>query len=102
MMVSGGALAVLSTAQVFAASSSENSFSNLGFVFLASGFVFYGLIYFKYRNISKRHSHETETDATMHNVRGDDRLVKSLKGLSQPRMAAENGGVVNGVLRRFF
>lgn len=88
---------------VFAQSeSSGTDFSNFGVIFLASGFVFYGIVYLRYRNVNKRHGHETETEATVHNMRAEDHLVKSLKGLSNSRIAGENGDEVRGARRRFF
>jgi hypothetical protein len=94
--------ALVTAGQVFADSGSSDDGGNFGLVLLASGFVFYALIYFRYRNVDKRHKHESETEATMHNLREDDRKVKSLKGLSNSRMAGENGDEVRGARRRFF
>lgn len=78
------------TAQVLASGSDGDGISSLGFIFLFSGFVFYGIVYFKYRNTDKRHGHESETQAAMLNVRADDRFVKSMKGLSNAKMKGAN------------
>ena len=85
-----------------AASSSEDDGGNIGLIFLLSGFVFYGVIYFKYRNVDKRHKHEVETEATLHNMQGYDQFVESRKGLSQPRLAGANNKDVRGAQRKFF
>ncbi len=90
------------SSQVLQASGSDDDSTGFGIFFLASGFVFYALVYFRYRNVNKRHKHESETEATMHNLREVDQKVKSLTGLSNSRMAGENGDEVRGARRRFF
>lgn len=90
-------------AQIVAQSdSSDNDFSSIGLIFLLSGFAFYAMIYFKYRNTNKRHSHESETEASMHNMKTEDHRVRSLKGLSNSRMSGENSTEVKGARHRFF
>lgn len=92
-----------SAIQVFASSSSsDGDLGDFAFVFLLSGFVFYGIIYLRYRNTDKRHKHESETEASLHNLRAGDQLIKSLTGLSNSKMRGANNGAVNGLLRRFF
>ncbi len=88
--------------QVLAASSSDDDGGSFGWVFLLSGFIFYGAIYMKYRNIDKRHKHEVETEATLHNMQGYDQFVESRKGLSEPNLAGANNKDVRGALRKFF
>ncbi len=90
------------TSQLLQASGSDEDSTGFGIFFLASGFIFYALVYFRYRNTHKRHKHESETEATLHNLREADQKVNSLKGLSNSRMAGENGDEVRGALRRFF
>lgn len=91
-----------SAGQVLIASGSSDDGGNIGLVFLASGFIFYGVVYFMYRNVDKRHKHESETEASLHNMQERDAHVKSLKGLSQPTMAGANNKDVRGSLRKFF
>ncbi len=89
--------------QVLAASSSsEDEGGGLGLLFLASGFVFYAVIYLRYRNVDKRHRHESETEATLHNMVEHDQFVKSKKGLSQREMAGANNTDVRGARRKLF
>lgn len=98
-------LAVLtaSAGQVFAASgSSDDEGGGLGLLFLASGFVFYGLMYLRYRNVDKRQRHESETEATLKNLRAEDQLVRSMKGLANSHMAGANNSDVRGARRKFF
>ena len=59
-------------------------------VFLLSGFIFYFIIFSRYRNHNARHSHELETKRTVSNVRSDDRLVKRRTGLTNSRIAGAN------------
>lgn len=82
------------SAQILAGSGSDDGASNLAFLFLFSGFVFYGVVYFKYRNVDKRHGHESETASELHNVRAGDRYVRSLKGLSNAKMKGANNRAV--------
>lgn len=90
------------SSQVLLASGSSDDSGGFGLVFLASGFVFYGIVYLKYRNVNKRHRHESETEATVHNLQAEDHRVKSLKGLSNSKMSGSNSDGVRGALRRFF
>jgi predicted RNA-binding Zn-ribbon protein involved in translation (DUF1610 family) len=51
---------------------------------------FYQHFYAKYRNKGARHMHETETKASISNVRKVDNLLRRLKLLSDPRMKGAN------------
>lgn len=82
-------LGLLATATQILADSDEGG-GSIAPLFLLAGFIFYGFMYLKYRNINKRHKHESETEATLHNMRADDQFNKSLKGLSESRMAGAN------------
>ncbi|QAV69273.1 growth/differentiation factor [Salinibacterium sp. UTAS2018] len=82
--------------QLLAAGSSDDDSGGLGLVFLLSGFVFYSAIYFRYRNTDKRHSHESETEATMVNMKEKDDFVQSKKGLTNRRMSGANNRAVRG------
>lgn len=82
---------------VLASSSSEDGgFGAIGYVFLLSGFVFYGYVFFRYRNVTKRHRHETETEATRVNTQQTDEKVQSLTGLTSSRMSGANNTAVEG------
>jgi len=81
---------------VFAAGSSDDDSGGLGLVFLLSGFIFYSIIYLRYRNTDKRHSHESETEAMMVNLQETDDFVKSKKGLTNSRMSGANNKIVRG------
>lgn len=85
-----------------AAGSSDDEGGNFGLVFLLSGFIFYAVIYFKYRNVDKRHKHESETEATLHNMEAHDQFLEKRTGLSQREMAGANNNDVRGAQRKFF
>lgn len=102
MIFSLTGLATVANSIVFAASSSDDDSGSFGLILLAAGPVFYALIYFKYRNVNKRHKHESETDASLHNMQQQDDFVESRKGLSQPEIAGRNNKEVRGSLRKFF
>jgi cbb3-type cytochrome oxidase subunit 3 len=91
-----------SAGQVLIASGSSDDGGNIGLVFLASGFIFYAVVYFMYRNVDKRHKHESETESALHNVEERDTFVKSMTGLSNREMAGANNRDVRGALRKFF
>lgn len=93
---------VAENGQVLAASSSDDEGGSIGLLFLASGFIFYVVVYLKYRNVNKRHKHESETHATLLNMQEHDQFVQSKKGLSQRAMAGANHTDVRGALRKFF
>ena len=80
-----------------------------GLLLFLSGFVFYGFVYLRYRNTDKRHMHESETEATMLDVRGVDQHINTLKGLKNSKMEGANnhevrarngGGSEHGVVGR--
>lgn len=81
---------------LLAASDSDSSFGAIGLIFLLSGFVFYGYVYFRYRNVAKRHHYETETEATKLNVQTVDEKIRTLTGLSNANMQGANNTAVQG------
>lgn len=90
---------VLTSAGTLLAASPDGDVTDVRFLLLLSGFVFYGLMYLKYRNIDKRHRHESETRASLHDVRGSDTFHRSLKGVSNRRMNGANNAEVRGAHR---
>lgn len=65
-------------------------------LFLLSGFIYYFIMYSKYRNKSARHSHETETKRTINNLVKKDDFVKKRTGLSRPTIEGCNNNKVSG------
>lgn len=66
------------------------------FLFLTVGFIFYFIMYSKYRNTSARHTHELETKREVRNLRKIDNFFKKRTGLSDSRIKGENSNKVDG------
>ncbi len=81
---------------LLARSSSSSNNGSFGAIFLLSGFVFYGFVFLKYRNVNKRHHYETETQAQRLNDEASDTLVNSLTDLSNSRMQGANSTALHG------
>lgn len=65
-------------------------------LFLLSGFIYFLIMYLRYRNSNTRHHHETETKKKMFNLRKVDNLIKHQKGLSNSKMSGTNNTRVSG------
>ena len=65
-------------------------------LFWLAGFVYFFIIYMRYRNSNARHHHETETKTNMTNVNQIDRLVKRETGLTNSRISGANNTKVSG------
>ena len=85
----------LVTKPFFVVSNSDGE-TDLSWLFLSLGFVFYGIMYARYRNKSARHFHEKETKATIDNLRTTDVFVTKRTKLTLPRMVGANNTVVRG------
>lgn len=85
---------------VLADSDSEGNF--LPFLLFLSGFVFYGYVFLRYRNADKRHRHEKETEAQLHNVLARDEFIRTRTGLSNSKMSDANHRSVRGSLNQPF
>ena len=59
-------------------------------IFLAAGFVYYFIMFARYRNQGARHRYETETKTEISNLRKVDDFVKHEKGLSNSHMKGAN------------
>ena len=70
--------------------------SDYSWIFLTAGFIYYGLMYARYRNKGARHHHEKETKATMGNLRTLDHFVTKRTGLRNARMQGANNKSVRG------
>ena len=69
---------------------------DLEFLFLAVGFVYFFVMYSKYRNQGARHKHELETKCKYENLKSVDTFVTQRKGLTNSRMSGANNMHVNG------
>ncbi|MDR1421840.1 MAG: hypothetical protein LBI64_03125 [Coriobacteriales bacterium] len=90
----------LTFSAAFALFDDEGDIAYLALALLASGFIYYGFIYARYRNQDKRHSHEHETRALIENVQVVDQLRQHRTGLSNAEMAGRNDARIEGALNR--
>jgi high-affinity K+ transport system ATPase subunit B len=94
--VIGFVLWLVTAPYLFFTSDSGDEGMGLGWLFLTLGFIFYGVMYARYRNKGARHVHEKETKATTDNLRKIDTFVESRKGLTNSRMKGANNTKVEG------
>lgn len=92
-------LDTLSTASsLIVASASDGDWTAIGFLFFFAGFVFYGIMFLRYRNADKRYHHESRTRTQRNNLQARDDFVKSQKGLSNSKLRGANNTEVSGSL----
>lgn len=70
-------------------------------LFLLSGFIYFWIIYSKYRNTGARHNYETETKTNMTNLREDDSFVKRRTRLDSSTMDGANNTKITGNSSKF-
>lgn len=70
-------------------------------IFLAAGFVYYFIIYSRYRNKDARHRHELETRRKIDNLKQTDNYVRKNNRQSSHRMSGANNTSVSGVNAKF-
>ena len=63
---------------------------------LLGGFIFYGVMYFRYRNSNARHVYENETKKQVLNMVESDTLVEHKKRLSNSSMEGANYKKLDG------
>ena len=63
---------------------------------LLSGFIYFMVMFTKYRNSDARHTYETETKKNISNLRKVDNFVQSKRGLTNSTMSGANNKIVNG------
>ena len=71
-----------------------------GLLGFTPGFLFYWMKMSRYRNMDARHTYEKETKSTINNLKQSDNLREHRKGLSNSRIAGENGNNVRGVIAK--
>ena len=72
----------------------------LGLAGLTPGFIFYWIKMSKYRNMDKRHKHESDTKSTVNNLKKSDVLHEHRKGLSKSRIEGQNDSDIRGVIAK--
>jgi Adenine-specific DNA methylase containing a Zn-ribbon len=77
------------------ANSDDGDFS---WIFLFAGFVYYGVMYARYRNKGARHHHEKETKAILDKLRESDTFVEHRTALKNAKMKGANNTTVKGSL----
>lgn len=65
-------------------------------LFLLAGFIYFMLMFLKYRNLNARHSYESETKKTISNLRKVDNFIQTKKGLTNSVMIGANNNKVDG------
>ena len=75
---------------------SNSEDTDISWLFFLLGFVYYGVMYSKYRNKGARHYHEKETKATMDKLLQTDNLIKRRTGLKKARIEGANNTSVKG------
>ncbi len=64
--------------------------------FLLAGFIYFFLMFARYRNSSARHKYETETKTNMTNLRKVDKFIKTETGLTSSRISGANNNTISG------
>ncbi len=91
-------LNLLVLAPVTAARSSTDEAALIPLVLCLSGFIYFGIMYARYRNADKRHSHEAETSSQALDVKGYDQLIEHRKRLRNAQMHGANDSQIEGAL----
>ena len=65
-------------------------------LFLLSGFIYFFIMYSRYRNSGARHKHELETKRKINNLKTVDQLVKRRNGLTNSKISGANNTNVTG------
>ncbi|MBE6053146.1 MAG: TFIIB-type zinc ribbon-containing protein [Clostridium sartagoforme] len=65
-------------------------------IFLLSGFIYFGSMILKYRNSDARHEYETETKTIMTDLRKVDKFIKAKKRLTNSMMEGANNKSLKG------
>ena len=102
------ALDLVYTGQLLASGGDSDSIGNVGLLFFLSGFLFYGFMFLRYRNVDKRHQHAKQTEVEIDNVQARDDFVgkrnrqrnRRMDGANERQIeGAQNTGLAAGVLR---
>ena len=77
-------------------SEEEDESTLLFLLLLTSGFVYYGIIYAKYRNKSARHTYEEETKYEISNMKKEDTFIRQKKRLTNRVIEDRNDNTLDG------
>jgi len=81
---------------LFLATDSDEDSNVFFLALLASGFIFYGAMYLRYRNQDARHTYEKETKKEIDNMQRDDTFIEHRKKLKSPFMEGRNDNKLEG------
>ena len=74
---------------------------NYRWIFLLIGFIYYGIMYSRYRNKGARHTYETETKSNITNMVPVDVFIKRESGLSNSTMHGANNKIATATRLKF-
>lgn len=74
---------------------------NYRWIFLLLGFIYYGIMYSRYRNKGARHTYETETKSNITNMVPVDTFIKRERGLSSSTMHGANNRQITTIFSKF-
>ena len=77
-------------------SSDDDDPSYAFLLLLLSGFIYYFVIYNRYRNKNARHTYEKETNYEISNLVKKDELIKRERGLDNSEIKGRNDHVLEG------
>ena len=77
-------------------SSSDDDNNTIFLLLCLGGFIFYGIMYLRYRNSDARHTYETETKKQVLNMKQADNLVEHKKKLESSSMVGRNDNTLDG------
>lgn len=89
-------LGIILTVLFAFADSGDDDNGSFSLLFLLSGFVFYTIMYFRYRNKDARHTYEQETKKQVNNMVQTDEFIEHRKGLSNSTMQGSNESKLEG------
>lgn len=90
-----GTVATTTAGQVMASSGGGDG-GQIGLLFFLSGFLFYGIMFMRYRNTDKRHMHARETEAVMDNVQASDDYLGERTRLTKKHIEGGNELQIEG------
>lgn len=70
--------------------------------FLLAGFIYFFVMFSRYRNSNARHKYETETKTKMNNLIQVDNFIKSEKGLTNSKINGANNTTISGQSNQSF
>ena len=73
---------------------------NYRWIFLLLGFIYYGIMYSRYRNKGARHTYETETKSNIANMVPVDTFIRRERGLSNSTMHGANNKKVSAAFMK--